>query len=93
MRVGNLFAAGVNDSGKPSCASVVCEPGAMIKMCSSRNGGIVAVLKGLATKRKAHFVISRLVRRLHLSLSAWVNAISMLRVHARCLARLSVLCA
>ncbi len=37
----NLCDAGVNDSGRPSCASVVCDPGAMIKMCSSRNGGIL----------------------------------------------------
>jgi len=31
----------VNDSGRPSCAKVVCDPGAMIKMCSSRKGGML----------------------------------------------------
>jgi hypothetical protein len=39
--VGNLCDAGVNDSGRPSCAKVVCDPGAMIKMCSSRKGGML----------------------------------------------------
>ncbi len=41
MRVGNLCDAGVNDSGRPNCARVVCDPGAMINMCSSLNGGIL----------------------------------------------------
>jgi len=41
MRVGNLCDAGVNDSGRPSWAKVVCDPGAMIKTCSSRKGGML----------------------------------------------------
>lgn len=45
IRVGSRIAAGVKDSGKPSWARVVCEPGAIIKMCSSRKGGIVSAIE------------------------------------------------
>ena len=40
MRVGNLCCAGQKDSGRPSCARVVCEPGAIMRICSSLKGGI-----------------------------------------------------
>ena len=40
--MGNRCAGGVNDSGRPNCARVVCDPGAMIRIFSSRKGGIVA---------------------------------------------------
>ena len=37
----NLCCAGVNDSGSPSCAKVVCEPGTMMRMFSSLKGGML----------------------------------------------------